>query len=582
MLAPRFRWILPEPVDPSPPLVDAGRRWGLDERLVGLLVRRGVTAADELERFFGPPELALHDPRRLPDADVFRDRIRWAVQRGERVLVFGDFDADGLTGLAILVRALRTLGGDVVPYVPSRVDEGHGLSIAALEAAGAAGATLIVTVDCGSTSVVEIDAARSRGLDVLVTDHHRVPDPMPAAQALVNPHRPDADYPDRRLAGSGVAFKLAQLLLADAPGGPQAALELADLATIGTVADVAPILGENRAIARLGLDRLRTAPRPGLAALLERAAIAAAGIDLETIGFGIAPRLNAAGRVGEAFDAARLLMTDDAAEAAELAETLERANATRRDLMKTALADARTSPDAVDDAAATLVHGPWPVGIVGLVAGRLAEERDRPAIVGADLGSIIRASCRGDGRLDLGAAIAACGDLLLRHGGHAGAAGFEIAAASWTLFRERFLPLAAAAAADRDAAPSLQVDVAIPARGLDYGLLRDLGRLAPAGTGNPEPLVAVMGLQVVRAREATGGHTQLVLKRERDVVDGIAFGWPELASAVIEGERVDVLARVVSRQFGGIESLQLDIRDVATSTLAGADPATARLEALAT
>ena len=570
-MASRFRWILPEPVVVPSHVADAGRRWGLDERLIGLLVRRGITADDELERFFGPPGAALHDPLLLPDAAVFRDRVRWAIGRGERILVFGDFDADGLTGLAVLVRALRMLGADVLPYVPSRVDEGHGLSTAALDAAVAAGATLIVTVDCGSTSVAEIEAARGRGLDVLVTDHHRVPDPMPAAQALVNPHRPDAVYPDRRLAGSGVAFKLAQLLLADAPGGAVAALELADLATIGTVADVAPILGENRAIARLGLVRLRSAPRPGLAALFERGRIDPGTIDLETIGFAIAPRLNAAGRVGEAYDAAKLLLTDDPAEAAALAETLEIANVTRRDLMKTALAEARTSPDAVDDAPATLVHGHWPVGIVGLVAGRLADERNRPAIVGADLGSIIRASCRGDGRLDLGAAIAACGDLLLRHGGHAGAAGFELEAERWPAFRERFLPLAAAATVNDDANTSLQVDVAIPARGLDYALLRDLGRLAPAGTGNPEPLVAVLGLQVVRAREASGGHTQVVLKRELDVVDGIAFGWPELATSISEGERVDIVARVVSRRFGNVESLQLEIRDAATSALRAAD-----------
>ena len=574
MLAPRFRWILPEPVALPLNLAEAGRRWGLDERLIGLLVRRGLSAEDELERFFGPPEAALHDPQLLPDAAVFRDRIRWAIGRGERILVFGDFDADGLTGLAILVRALRTLGADVMPYVPSRVDEGHGLSLAALDAAATAGATLIVTVDTGSTSVAEIEVARDRGLDVLVTDHHRVPDPMPAAQALVNPHRPDATYPDRRLAGSGVAFKIAQLLLAEAPGGSAAALELADLATIGTVADVAPILGENRAIARLGLARLRSVPRPGLAALLERARIDPETIDVETIGFAIAPRLNAAGRVGEAFDAARLLLTDDTTEAVALAETLELANVTRRDLMKTALAEARTSPGAVDDAPATLVHGPWPVGIVGLVAGRLADERGRPAIVGADLGSIIRASCRGDGRLDLGAAIASCGDLLLRHGGHAGAAGFELPADRWPAFRERFLPLAAAAAGEPEAVPSLQVDVAIPARSLDYALLRDLGRLAPAGTGNPEPLVAVLGLQVVRVREASGGHTQVVLKRELDVVDGIAFGWPELATSISEGERVDILARVMSRRFGGIESLQLEIRDAAASAYRDADPLT--------
>jgi single-stranded-DNA-specific exonuclease len=564
VLVPRFHWTFPESFDVPSGLAEAGQRWGLDERLLSLLARRGIAAVDELERFFGPPEAALHDPRLLPDARAFAERVRWAIARGERILVFGDFDADGLTGLAILVRALRSLGTDVVPYVPSRVDEGHGLSIAAVDAAAAQGATLIITVDCGSTSGVEIEVARSRGLDVIVTDHHRVPDPMPAALALVNPHRPDATYPELRLAGSGVAFKLAALLLADVEDGARRAHELADLATIGTVADVAPVLGENRAIARLGLERLRTRPRAGIAALFERAKIAPDTLDLETIAFGVAPRLNAAGRVGEALDAARLLLTDDPAEAAELAERLETANTTRRDLMKTAVAEARVSPDAVDEAAATIVHGPWPVGIVGLVAGKLAEERGRPAIVGADLGSIIRASCRGDGRLDLGAAIASCGELLLRHGGHAGAAGFEIEAAAWPAFRERFMALAAGTPAD-DSTEHIRIDVAVPAKRLDYALLRDLARLAPAGTGNPEPVVAVLGLTVVRAREATGGHTQLVLKRDLDVVDGIAFGWPELAVAVVEGERVDVVGRVVSRRFGGIESLQLEIRDAATA-----------------
>jgi len=562
VLAPRFRWSFPEPIEIDSQLLEAGRRADLSERVLGVLVRRGVRDPDEIERFFGPPEAALHDPRLLPDADVFLDRVRWAAGRGERVLVFGDFDADGLTGLAIIVRALRSLGVGALSYVPSRLDEGHGLSLAAVESAVEAGASVVITVDCGSTSGTEIEVARGRGLDVLVTDHHRVPESMPPALALVNPQRSDASYPDRRLAGSGVAFKLAQLLLADQPGGQRLALELADLATIGTVADVAPILGENRAIARIGLEQLRSAPRAGIAALLARAGLDAAAVDLESIAFVLAPRLNAAGRVGEAFDAARLLLTDDPAEAAELASVLEAANATRRDLMRAAVAEARVSPDAVDDAPATIVRGPWPVGIVGLIAGKLAEERGRPAVVGADLGSLVRASCRGDGRLHLADAVAACGDLLLRHGGHAGAAGFEIPSENWDAFRKRFLRLAAES--DPVEEPrALHVDLALSAIEIDYALVRDLGRLAPAGTGNPDPLVAILGLQVVRAREATGGHSQLVLRRERDVLDGIAFGWPELAAAVSEGDRIDVLGRVVSRRFGGIESIQLEIRDAA-------------------
>jgi single-stranded-DNA-specific exonuclease len=558
VLQPRARWVFPTVISPDPHLIDAGSRLGLSPRIVSLLARRGIASPADLERYLGEAAADLNDPSLLPDAAAFAVRIGAARERGERVLVFGDFDADGITGLAILTTAFRALGIDVIPYVPSRLDEGHGLSLAAVEAAAAAGATVLVTVDTGTTSVAEVTAAVSRGIDVLVTDHHHVPEVLPPAFAIVNAHRPGSAYPDARLSGAGIAFALARLLLGDRP----AALDLADLAAIGTVADVAPLLGENRAIVRLGLERIRSAPRPGVAALLARASVAPAGVDAETLGFVLAPRLNAAGRVGEALDAARLLLADDQDEAERLSGELETANTTRRDLMKTALAEARTSPDAVDDAAATIVLGPWPVGIIGLVAGRLADELARPAVVGVDLGTVTRASCRGDGTLHLAGALDACDDLLIRHGGHAGAAGFEIESGRWAAFRERFMALAEQLA-PRDPQPSLAIDLALPALEVDYRLLAELTRLAPWGVGNPEPLVAVLGLTVTRAREATGGHTQLVLKRRLDVLDGIAFGWPELATQVAEGDRVDVVARLMSRQFGGIESLQLEIRDVA-------------------
>jgi single-stranded-DNA-specific exonuclease len=558
VLAPRSHWLFPTQPAIPPALLSAGADLGLGPRALGILVARGVTEEDDLRRFLGDAAGSLHDPERLPDAGIFRERIARARDLRERVLVFGDFDADGITGLAILVLTLRRLGIGAIPYVPSRLEEGHGLSLAAVTAAREAGARVIVTVDTGSSSVSEVEAANEAGIDVLITDHHRVPATLPPALAIVNPHRPDATYPERRLAGSGVAFTLARLLLGDG------ALALADLAAIGTVADLAPVLGENRAIAQLGLELLRSQPRPGIAALLAVSRIEPADVDLESLAFAIAPRLNAAGRVGEATDAARLLLAEDPDEASELAATLETANATRRDLLRTAVAEARTSPDAVDDAPATIIRGAWPVGIVGLVASRLADERRRPAIVGAELGSIVRASCRSGGTLHLADALAECGDLLLRHGGHAGAAGFEIEATRWDEFRTRFLALAAAAGPP-DPVPRLGIDLAVRARDVDYALHRDLLRLAPCGVGNPEPLVAVLGLTVMRVREADGGHTQLVLKRRLDVLDGIAFGWGELAHEIAEGDVVDVVAQVRSRRFGGIESLQLDIRDAAPS-----------------
>jgi single-stranded-DNA-specific exonuclease len=574
VVEPRFNWRLPSPLSLPPALLEAGAAHGISARVVGLLAARGIDDPDALAAYLGPAEAGLHDPWLLPDASAFMERVRRAREAGEGILIFGDFDADGLTGLAIVVRALRRAGHDVEPYVPSRLEEGHGLSLRAVEAAAATGRRVIVTVDTGSSSGAEVELARDRGIDVLITDHHRVPAEPPRPVALVNPHRIDASYPDRRLAGSGVAFKIAQLVLEDLPGGPEAALDLAELAMIGTVADVAPILGENRAIARIGLERIRTRPLPGLAALLERARIVPGGVDLETVGFVIAPRLNAAGRVGDAADAAALLLADDPVEAATLADRLESANGTRRELTKTALAEAQAVVAAAPgDPAATVVRGSWPVGVIGLVAGRLAEERGRPAVVGTQIGETIRASCRSAGGFDLAAMLTACGDLLDRHGGHPGAAGFELPAARWDEFRARFLELAAAGAPPAgDGRAELRVDLDLPALEIDYRLLAELARLAPTGPGNPDPLVAVRELTVTRSRAANGGHTQLTLRRRIDVLDAIAFGRPDLATSVREGDRVDVVARLVSRRFGGYESLQLEVRDVAPAASAGRDP----------
>jgi single-stranded-DNA-specific exonuclease len=575
MLTPHSRWIFPDPVTVPALLREDGTRRGLSMRLLEVLLRRGLLDGGGLEAFLAPPERGLHDPGLLPDAGRFLDRIRRARHDGEGVLVFGDFDADGLSGLATMTLALRAAGLRVEPYVPSRQDEGHGLSLQAIDRARAVDSSLIVTVDCGSTSHAEIAVAVEAGIDVLVTDHHRMPELPPPAHAIVNPHRADSTYPDRRLTGSGVAFKVAQLVLAEIPGGAEAALDLADLATIGTVSDVAPIVGENRAIARLGLDRLRRGVHPGLAALLARAGVAPASVDLETVAFVLAPRINAAGRMGEATDAAALLLAADVEGATALAERLDSANDARRDLTKQTLAEVQAAlAEAIEATAepAIVVRGPWPVGIVGLVAARLAEDGARPVVIGAEVGELVRASCRASG-FDLAAALDDCRDLFIRHGGHAGAAGFEIEATRWDAFRARFLAAAARVhRPDADPRPELRLDLALAASEVDYPLLRELAWLAPTGQGNPEPLIAILGLAVTRVRAATGGHTQLTLRRERDVLDGIAFGRSDLAESVAAGDRVDVVASLASRTFGGFESLQLIVRDVAPS---GSHPAAA-------
>jgi single-stranded-DNA-specific exonuclease len=600
MIVSSFHWRVAHVAAVDPECAALAAERGISPRLVALLAARGVATADELTRFLAPAEDGLHDPRLLPDADAALRRVAEARARGERVLVYGDFDADGLTGLSIMVLALRSLGLDVAPYVPERLGDGHGLSLRAIERAAGEGRTLIVTADCGTSSAAEIELARSRGIDVLVTDHHHAATWPAAAVAVVNPVREDSTYPERSLTGAGVAWKVAHLLIGELGGEgsgaaaaagrlalPQLVREMADLALIGTVADVAPILGENRSIARLGLEQLRIGARPGLAALLERAGVARDRLDLDDIGFAIAPRLNAAGRMGEAVRAADLLLASDPAEAAELAAEIEKANLDRREITRHALVEARrelglgpgreAAPNSVEDAtdaateppadlpAALLVRGEWPVGIIGLIAGRLAEDLSRPAIVATTLDAeagTLRASCRSGGAMNLAEALIACSDLLIRHGGHEAAAGFDIAADRWPEFAARFLGLATAEV--RPSGPAeLTVDLVLPADSVDYDLVREIGLLAPTGAGNPAPSLAVTGLTVLRVRPASGGNTQLVLRRKRDVVDGVAFRRPDLAAMLHEGDRIDVVARVASRKFGGFESIQLEVIDVA-------------------
>src|SRR5450830_95721 len=353
MIISSFRWRVPAPfaVDPACRVLAAER--GISERLLSLLARRGVKYAGELAAFLAPPEEGWYEPSLLPDAAPALARVARSQASGERVLVYGDLDAEGLSGLSILVMALRAIGLDAASYVPERLGDGHGLSLRAIDRASHEGRTLILTADCGTSSAAEIEIARGRGIDVLVTDHHHAAIWPAAAVAVVNPQRADSEYPERHLTGAGVAWKVAHLLLrelGDGSGGPtasgtgampQAVRDLADLAVIGTVADVAPILGENRVIARIGLERLRSGARPGLAALVERAGLARDRLNTDDIGFGIAPRLNAAGRMGEAARAGRLLLATDRDAADDLAAELEKANLDRREMTKVALIEAR-------------------------------------------------------------------------------------------------------------------------------------------------------------------------------------------------------------------------------------------------
>ena len=559
-LTPHYRWVVPDAYPISDATIEDAKERGLSARALRILSRRGPIDGVELSSRFDEPLTGLHDPSSLPDAETVLTRIAAAMAAAESVLVLGDFDADGLTGLAILTEALRWLGLDAQPYVPDRTGEGHGLSLAAVEVARRDGHRLIITADTGSSSNAEIAAARAAGIDVIVTDHHVMPTLAPAATALVNAQRADNRYPDRRLSGAGIAFKVAQLIMPLRPGGAEAALELVDLAAIGSIADMVPIAGENRSLVRLGLRRLELAPRPGLLALMTAARIDRARVTAEQVSFGLAPRINAMGRVGDPAVAAELLLAADVSTAEALAAQLESANLLRRELTTKAMAEALEVVASQPDSPFMVLVGDWPVGVIGLVAGRLSEDRDRPVLVLSSAVTPYRGSARSAGGFDLAAAFDACGELFERHGGHAGAAGCHVRADRVEELRQR-LDALVERQPRTDQQPRLAVDLIQSADAADYLLLRELTTLENAAES--PPLVGFAGLVVIRARGAKGGHTQLTLRRGRDVIDGVIFGRADLAELLTEGLEIDVVARLASRTFAGLETLQLEIRDVA-------------------
>jgi len=574
VIAPRLPWILPEPIG-DPPVFD-----GFGAPVATLLARRQIRDPEQLRRFLATRLDDLPPISVMADADCALARIERALQAGERIAIWGDYDADGMSAIAVWIVALRRLGVDPDRYVPSRLAEGYGLSERGLAELAAGGVRLVVTCDCGVGNAAEIAAARRLGLDVIVTDHHLPPAQLPPAVAVVDPHRLDCPYPDQDLTGAGLAFRLAAELLRRR-GLPTT--DLAALAAIGTVADVAPMTGESRAIVRLGLAELGATRRAGLRALVQRAAAdpdAPTGRDLA---FGIAPRVNAAGRIDEAELAIALLVEEDAQRASELAERLEEVHRRRRDLTAAALEEARAL--VAGDAATTplLVRtDAWAAGIIGLVAGRLSEELERPVGVATLVGDELRGSVRAPDDFHVTRALDACATHLTKRGGHAAAGGFSLAAESWPALVEAFgaLPRPFPAGASVVVAPGrgLRIDLVLAASWLGWELQAELERLAPYGPGHPEPTLAVTGLRVGEARRVGDGDAHLLLRMRRgnETVDAIAFGTPAERPLPEPGSLLDLVGMLEADRYEGQPRLRLrvlDYADAAASPLRDRRPA---------
>ena len=469
-----------------------------------LLVQRGVTTPEAALRFLHPTLDHLHDPSLLTDLDVGVERIRAAIARDERIAVHGDYDVDGITSTVMLRRLLELLGGRVVHYIPERLRDGYGLQPEAIDTLAGGDVRVVISVDCGIRSQAAAERARALDIDLIITDHHEPEATLPRALAVINPRRPDCRYPDKDLAGVGVALKLVQALCARS--GRTAWLPgFVKLAAIGTVADVVPLRGENRVIAKLGLERLSTGPNTvGLQALIEASGLAGRKIGSEDVAFRLAPRVNAAGRMSTPDLATRLLLAtrgDDAAEAQSLAESLDAENARRRHEEATIVADARRRivADPAIGAQNILVvwADGWHRGVIGIVASKLVDAFARPAIVLSVDGERAYGSGRSIPGFDLLAALEQCADLCVRLGGHRHAAGMVLETEHLDAFRARLVAYANDRLGPDDLRPTLTVDGALPLSAIGETLIGDLDALEPFGPGNRRPIFHATPVEIV-------------------------------------------------------------------------------------
>lgn len=559
---PRCRWR----VAPPPPDNLLRAFPDLSPILLRAVARRGAADPTAARTFLQPTTLD-DDPFRLAGMAEAVARLRLAIDRGEAVAVYGDYDADGVTATALLMEVLGTLGAKVRHYLPHRERDGYGVHGAALTALAAEGVRVVVTVDCGVRSAPEVAAAAERGLDIIVTDHHVLPDALPRAVAVVNPRRPDCRYGFQDLAGVGLAYKLAQALLRAAAqtGGSGSApneASLLDLVALGTVADVVPLVGENRTLVQRGLAEMRKARRPGLQALMAMAKVTPETVTARSLGYALGPRLNAAGRMDDADAALQLLLATDAAAAGELAQTLEARNDARREATELAMDEVQRRFG--DGAVGPLLFHASPsvaLGVVGLVAGRLAERFYRPALVARVAGTVARGSARSIPEFDITAALEQSADLLVRFGGHSRAAGFTVALDALPELEARLTKLAGTALSGLDLRPVLDIDAEVAPGDLTWELYDALTSLEPTGEGNPVAMLLWRSARVLSARVVGGSHLKLQLAGgpTGNAVDAIAFRHGERLAEV--GPSLDLVFELLPNTWNGRTQLELKVAD---------------------
>jgi single-stranded-DNA-specific exonuclease len=554
-------------------------RLGVAPIVAQLLLNRGINSPEEGQRFLNAPLTDLHVPGILPGVTEAVERLARAIADKKRICIYGDYDVDGVTGTAILWGILKQLEVPVEFYVPRRLEEGYGLNVEALRSLAADGVQVVITVDCGIASVDEALEARRLGLELIVTDHHEMKETLPEAEVLVHPRLPGTNYPFAGLSGAGVAFKLAWALAMRMCGSEKVTPKLREflldaiaLATLGLVADVVPLHDENRIFVRAGLSRLREKPPLGMRALIESAGLAASPqFRAEDIGFRLAPRMNAAGRLGYAGLVVEMLTTADAGRAQKIALHLESENSARQILERRMVVQAKemiASADLAKLPAAVLHHHDWHPGVIGIVAGRLVEHLGRPVLIIAakDGQPVASGSGRSIPGFALHRALKACEADLLGHGGHSMAAGFRILPTRIDAFRERFCAYAAGHFPKGvPPAPCLDLDVEAPLSMLTLGLMKDVARLEPYGAENPKPKFLTGGLEVVGLPRKVGKGERHLMFRVRQgptTIRAVAFGMADRVDELMSADSQCCLAYTpIVNDFNGFRRVEIQVVD---------------------
>jgi single-stranded-DNA-specific exonuclease len=547
------------------------RALGISPLLAQLLLNRGINGIDQAKQFLTPDFGRLHDPFLFREMKRATDRIYRAITANESVLIYGDYDVDGITSISLIVRVLaKYLPGRLLYYIPKRLEEGYGLHLSSLEKAFAKGVRLIITVDCGISALEEAAYLKERGVDLIITDHHEPQDGLPDAYAIINPKVPDCGYPFPQLAGVGVAFKLLQGLARLIPEiGPRLHNNL-DLVAFGTVADIVPLLEENRILVKYGLKQLNQTNNVGLAALIEVLGLRDREINCGHIGFVLAPRINAAGRLGNPSIGVKLFLTSDVSQARQLAKDLDQENQNRQEIENTVLAEAlaqiEAQPQLKEEYALVLAGEGWHLGVIGIVASRLVELYHKPVILIGLEGEEGRGSGRSIAGFNLFEAVERCGAYLIKFGGHEFAAGLSIKRTHIFEFKTAFLKMAKERLRPEDLQPTLRVESMVDLNGVTLDLVRELDQLAPCGPSNPTPVLGCRDLSLVDLRIVgeNGKHLKVKVKSADAIREGIGFNLgflhPELAST----QEVDLAFCLEENVWNGFTTVQLNLKDVRT------------------